>query len=52
MCLQTVHKTTYGSGPGKVNLHNMVHRQPRGMKLSKQVYEISNLLEISSDEYH
>ena len=25
---------------------------PRGMKLSKQVYEISNLLEISSDEYH
>ena len=24
----------------------------RGMKLSKQVYEISNLLEISSDEYH
>ena len=26
--------------------------QLRGMKLSKQVYEISNLLEISSDEYH
>ena len=26
--------------------------EPRGMKLSKQVYEISNLLEISSDEYH
>ena len=24
----------------------------RGIKLSKQVYEISNLLEISSDEYH
>ena len=24
----------------------------RGMKLFKQVYEISNLLEISSDEYH
>ena len=26
--------------------------ESRGMKLSKQVYEISNLLEISSDEYH
>ena len=28
-----------------VNSHS-----PRGMKLSKQVYEISNLLEISSDD--
>ena len=29
-----------------------VYHGARGMKLSKQVYEISNLLEISSDEYH
>ena len=28
------------------------YQKSRGMKLSKQVYEISNLLEISSDEYH
>ena len=30
----------------------VLHSYSRGMKLSKQVYEISNLLEISSDEYH
>ena len=32
--------------------YRYMHGRPRGMKLSKQVYEISNLLEISSDEYH
>ena len=45
-----------GGGPGGTmspgNICPWGLNIPRGMKLSKQVYEISNLLEIFSDEYH